>query len=431
MKVSWCLALMVAAIGCGKSSDERAGGGSVSGGSAPPAASADRWKPVTRPAVSASCAKARWRLGYAAVCEEQALPELTTAAGQVVRLWNRDDPTKQWVYALVPPTGEPIVAEANPFSDGILRTITDRLDLATTPPEVLAKLYVALDVQAATVRCLGGDALPAGERSSDQPCAPPSIEAVGGKRLLRFLADRFPHPRLLNRTDHWVYGYSVEVKDHELSMVEGDGVMRLDDAAPLPADAPPLPTMTTAPTWAGVPTAAPDDVSRAACAKATELFGWRQRACKAYAYPSLELPTGALLYLANDAGERHVMAVRRPDGAIDLARAVGFQSPLSPLVESYDPAKVPGERFLGAYLLLDGAPKAILCLPGSGDRLPGEECVAPSAAKDGDELVVKAIVHELPLQGGDDPAVRRIEWRFTPRGGMSGGGTRLIDLRSE
>lgn len=430
-------AVMILATGCGKSGEPAPGKGKGSGtgtsaGTATTAPTVDpaaRWKPIPRPPVSPACAAARRWFGYAATCVEQPLPELTTAAGTVRRLWSTTDPTRRWVYALTPPTGADEVAEANPFSDGILRKITSRLDLATTPPEVLARLYAALELQAAVVRCTADDAAP-----PIKACTPPRLTTVDDETRLTFVVERFPHPRLMARGDHSLWRYQIKVKGDELSSDSGEQLAVLDPATPLPPTAPPRPELSVAPDTVAAPVPAPADVEAALCKATAELFLWEGRACKAYGYPSIALPTGAIYFIANDAGEPHVMAVRKPDGTIQLARAGGFVSPLTPLVVAGDPAAVPAATFLAAYLLLDGKPARILCLPGSGDALPGESCPAPTAERRGDLLVIRAVLEELAeargLIGDNDPAVRRIEWEFSPGGGMTGGGMRLIDLRA-
>ncbi len=437
------VALAACAAACGKSSTKPApgGGGSAAasdagsgkGSQAPTAA--DRWKPIVPPPVSPACAAARRYFGYAATCVEQPLPELTTAAGTVTRLWSTDDPTKTWVYALTPPSGPPIVAEAGPYHDQILRTITAQLDVPATPPDLLARLYAALLLQAAEVRC-AGEPPPPGRSMSKKRCEAPKFATVGGKPVLQFAVEEYPHPMLLNRDQHRLYWYQVEVLPHELSSMEGEGLADLEPATPpLPASAPPLPTMTAPPSWAGVAEPAPADLDAALCKAAADgLSGLAGRACKAYRYPALALPTGELFYLANDGGQPHLLASRAPDGTIRVGLDVETHSPLAALIPTYDPAVVSPATFLAAYLLLDGEPTRILCLPGAGDALPDDPCTPPTAEKQGDQLMIKAIIEELPLPGrhsiDSDPAVRRIAWEFSPGGGMSGGGTRLVDLRA-
>lgn len=429
---------------CGKSSSTSGGGsgtartgtgtgtGSDKGSQAVPAA--DRWAPIKRPPVSPACAAARRHFGYDATCVEQPLPELTTAAGTITRLWSTDDPTRTWVYALTPPSGPPVVAEAGPYGDQILRKVTEQLDVPATPPDVLARLYAALLLQASEVRC-AGEPPPVGRSMSKKPCVAPKFATVGGKPVLQFAVEEYPHPTLLNRDHHRLYWYQVEVLPHELSSMEGEGLADLEPAnPPLPASAPPLPTMTVPPTWLGTPEPAPADVDAALCKAAADgLSGLAGRACKAYRYPALALPTGELFYLANDAGQRYLLGSRAADGTIRVGFDVETHSPLAALIPTYDPAVVSPATFLGAYLLLSGKPARILCLPGSGDALPDEPCTAPTAEKQGDQLMIKAIIAELPLPGGasreTEPAVRRIAWEFSPGGGMSGGGTRLVDLR--
>ncbi|MBL8620296.1 MAG: hypothetical protein JNK64_03305 [Myxococcales bacterium] len=442
MRSAISVAVLVAcATACGKSSTKPGpgGGGTAAatdaGSGKGSQAAADRWKPITPPPVSPTCAAARRFFGYVATCVEQPLPELTTAAGTVTRLWSTDDPTKAWVYALTPPSGAPIVAEAGPYDDQILRKITAQLDVPATPPDVLARLYAALLLQAAEVRC-AGEPPPPGRSMSKKPCEAPKFATVGGKPVLQFAVEEYPHPTLLNRDHHRLYWYQVEVSPHELSSMEGEGLADLEPATPpLPTSAPPLPTMTAPPSWAGVAEPAPADLDAALCKAAADgLSGLAGHACKAYRYPALALPTGELFFLANDAGQAYVLASRAPDGTIRVGLDVETHSPLAALIPTYDPAVVAPATFLAAYLLLDGKPARILCLPGSGDALPDDPCTPPTAEKQGDDLMIKAIIEELPLPGrhsiDSDPAVRRIAWEFSPGGGMSGGGTRLVDLRA-
>ena len=433
---SWIAVVAVGGlVGCGSSSSPaRQGGGSA----ARPvdAGATARFSRVKRPPVSPACARARSYLGYAATCVEQPLPELSTAAGEVVRLWAAGDPTRAWVYALVPPHGEPAIAVSGPYHDGILAVVTSRLDVPATPPDVLARLYAELGAEAAVVRCLPGDALPAGRTLDRHPCVPPRLVTRAGATVLEFALEEFPHPALLNRDRHLVYWEQVAVEPHGLSMREGTGLVELDATTPLPPSAPPLPAMSQPPTELAAPVAAPADVSAALCqAAADRLAGLAGRACRAYAYPSLTLPTAEFYYLANDAGQGHLIATRAPDGTVWVGLEVDQHSPFAPLVAAWDPAKVSAATFLAAYLLVDGTRARVRCLPGSGDALPDDPCPAPTARKDGADLTIEAVLEELPAVGahdrGHDPAVRRIAWQFTPGGGMSGGGTRLIDLRED
>jgi len=434
------VAVAACATGCGKSSTKRGpGGGPTSGGDAGSGngsqAAAARWAPLVQPPVSPACAAARRFFGYGATCVEQPLPELTTAAGTITRLWATDDPTKAWVYALTPPSGPPIAAEAGPYDDQILRKVTAQLDVPTTPPDVLARLYAALLLQAAEVRCVDGPAPVGRTYATKRPCAAPRFATVGGKAVLQFAVEEYPHPALLNRDDHRLYWYQVEVLPHELSSMEGEGLAELEPAPALPASAPPLPTMAAPPTYLGTPAPAPADVDAALCkAAADTLSGMAGRACKAYRYPTLALPTGELFYLANDAGQRYLLGSRAADGTIRVGFDVETHSPVAALIPTYDPAVVSPATFLGAYLLQSGKPARILCLPGAGDALPDDPCTPPTAEKQGDQLLIKAVIAELPLPGAgsreSEPAVRRIAWEFSPGGGMSGGGTRLVDLRA-
>ena len=190
-----------------------------------------------------------------------------------------------------------------------MRKVTAQLDVPTTPPDVLARLYAALLLQAAEVRCVDGPAPVGRTYATKRPCAAPRFATVGGKAVLQFAVEEYPHPALLNRDDHRLYWYQVEVLPHELSSMEGEGLAELEPAPALPASAPPLPTMAAPPTYLGTPAPAPADVDAALCkAAADTLSGMAGRACKAYRYPTLALPTGELFYLANDAGQRYLLA---------------------------------------------------------------------------------------------------------------------------
>jgi hypothetical protein len=428
------------AVGCGKGSEPpqaRTSEPAAPTGSKPAAKADPRFDKVKRPPATPICQQARGSFGYAAACDEIELPELETAAGKVFRVHAVDDPTRARLYALVRPSGEIVVSRGGSYSE-VLAAITRSLDLRATPPETLALLHATLYTESAIVRCLPGDALPtdAVKVYRAGPCEPPAIVGDGDRTLLTYVVEQWPDPQLMNRDERRISFAKVELGDGELSFKEADYLMVLDPAAPRPPGLPPVPTMTSPPDWVGAPVAAAADVSEALCAEArssvSRLAGQR---CEAFGYPSLELPTGSIYYLANDAGERYAFALRKPDGAIVAGYAVGNdENPLSPIVRGYDPAVVPADKFLAAYLLLTGKPAQILCLPGSGDEIPDHPCEPPTAAMDGEELVVKAILLELPIPGDrfvSEPAVRKVEWRFTPRGGMSGDGFRLVDLRED
>lgn len=406
---------------------------------APPAPPADappaprRFAKVKQPPVSPICAKARAAFGYGSECEATELPELASAAGTLHRVVRKGDPTATWLYVLVRPDGTMALAEGRDMLD----IITGALDLEATPPVLLAKLHAALEVESAVVRCLpgSGDVLPKGY-GRRAPCKPPRVTGAGDRRMLRYVVEQFPHPRL-DRSEGWIYEQQVRVTEDELDFEEGTGLAAVPADAPRPPGLPPLPTMTTPPAYVATPVEAPPDVDAALCkAAATNWLAFAGRRCKAYGYPELDLPAGSLYYLANDAGREHALALRRPDGTI----AVGFElstsaDPITPLVATYDPAVVPPARLVAAHLFLEGEAVRILCLPGSGDTLPDDECRPPSAERQGDELVVSAIVLELPVANSKgmlrDPAVRAFTLNFTRGGGFSGGGVRLIDLRED
>jgi hypothetical protein len=419
------------AVGCGKGKDAPP--------ASEPATGRARFDPVRRPPVSAACAKARRWFGYAATCAEVELPELETAAGRVVRLHAVGDPTMQRVYALVRPSGEVVVDKAGSYGK-TLAAITQGIDLAATPPAMLASLYETLATESAIVRCLpgSGDALPtdAIQVYREVACEPPARVEEGDKTIVTYLVEAWPDPQLLNRYGRTIWLRRLELEDGALQSPGADGVMVLDPGAPRPPGLPPVPEMTTPPDWVAPPEKAPAELGEALCAAArARIYGLAGQRCEAYGYPAVALPTGTIYYLANDAGQRYLFALRKPDGAIVVGHALDAEdSPLTPIVRAYDPAVVPAETFLAAHLLLSGKPARILCRPGAGDEIPGVACQPPRAHQDGDDLVITAILHELPIPGArsiSDPAVRSIRWRFPPAGGMHGSGMRLLDLREE
>jgi len=81
--------------------------------------------------------------------------------------------------------------------------------------------------------------------------------------------------------------------------------------------------------------------------------------------------------------------------------------------------------------LLNTKPAKIRCL--GGDHIDGVDCKPPTATKTAEGVHAEAIIEELgiPDEHGsvDDPAIRDYSWDFTPGGGYSGNGTRLVDLR--
>lgn len=443
--------LMVVALGvaaCGTAAEKKTTTGSANvrgsassmsaSSSGRPLSSPDRFAKRTQPVVSPMCAKARSSFGYGAECIETELPELASAAGKVFRLVKKGDPTANWRYALVRANGEIFVGRGG--GDGgngdILGELLRTVDAREVAPELLAKLHATLDIEAAVARCLPGsnDAL---SDVDGKPivCAAPALEKSGEDVFLTYFVEQFPHPKLLNRDAHELWKRRLRVKEHELGSDSGEGSKLAPGATP-PASFPPIPTMTEAPSNVAKPVEADAELSDALCKKAVErVSGIEGQKCKAYAYPSLTLPTGSLYYLANDAGLRHVYGLKKPDGTI----VVGYdletsENPLVPLVKAYDPAAVPPATFLSAYLFLHGEPSKLLCLPGSGDVIPGAECAAPTVTKKpGGGLVATYIVEEAPvpdINGTiDEPAVRSYSTEFTEGGGSSGNGARLVDLR--
>lgn len=433
----------VVLVGCltacgGKTETKSSASGAQAQGSAPASSSASgaRFQKVKQPRVSAMCEQARAAFGYGAECVETELPELASAAGKIFRVVRAKDPTVKWRYALVRPSGEIFVADGGGNGD-ILKEVLKGLDAPNTPPELLAQLHAALSTEASVARCLPGksDALPDHD-GKPVPCAPPSITKDGADTILSYIAEDFPHPKLLNRDKHQLWARKLKVREHDLDWHSGSGAGDLPAATSLPPSAPPVPTMTDAPSWVAAPTEAPADVSAALCAKAVEsVSGMEGQKCKAFAYPSLTLPTGSLYYLANDAGQAHLYGLKKPDGTL----VVGYdletkENPIVPLVEAYDPAKVPPATFIAAFLFLHGEADRILCLPGSNDVIPGAQCEPPAIRKAPDGgLVLTFIAEELPFANGNgmipEPAVRSYSTEMSKGGGSLGGGTRLVDMR--
>ncbi len=429
-KVGLCA---LVAVGCGSKSEPAK---EVAKDPTTAAPKADRFGKVKRPTVSAVCAEAGF--GYLATCVETELAELATAAGKVYRVSEVGDPTAAWVYVLARPDGTMVRGDGG-NNGTMLDEITKALDLAATPPATLALLHAALDTEVAVVRCLPGadDKLPPDRDGKVHACAAPAIVKDGDKQVLTYVVEQFPHPRLLNRDSHWIYASRIEVREHELSHIEGRGLVELAADAPLPPSMPPRPTLTSPPDWVAAPVQVSAELSAALCqAAVAKVSGLEGQACKAYGYPSLDLPTGSLYYLANDAGQRHLIALQKPDGTIVTGYDLGAtEHPLLPIIASYDPTVVPPATFFAAHLFLTGRAARILCLPGAKDVIPGVDCVAPTAVKQGEDLVVTAIVEERPFPDEHgtrpDPSVRSYTMTFGPGGGFSGGGTRLLDLRDQ
>ena len=424
-------------VACGKKPE---GGGGASGSAPAPGSAAkpagDRFAKVKQPKVSPICEKARSVFGYGAECIETELPDLASAAGKLTRVMQKGDASGRWIYALTKPDGAIVLGDGG-GGGSIEKEVLKGLDTAATPPELLAKLEAALDVEVAVVRCLPGtdDKLPPDKAGKPVPCNAPAITKQGDRSILTYTIEQFPHPRLLNRDAHQIGVFKVEVKDHDVSFSEGEYVLELPVDAPLPKDAPPPPTMSTPPAWVAKPEPAADDVNKAICAiaaeKVSEMAG---RQCKAFAYPSLDTPAGSLFWIANDAGIRQLLALKKPDGSY----IVGFdvqatENPRISVVKNFDPKTMPAEKIAALHLFLSGEAVRLLCLPGSNDALPDDPCTAPAVEKKGDQLLVTYIVEELPFPNANgnvpDPAVRRYATELTPGGGASGGGTRLVDMR--
>jgi hypothetical protein len=427
--------MCVALVACGKKT-ESSSTGSGSEGSSTTKPASDRFAKVKQPKVSPVCEKARSYFGYGAECIETALPDLTTAAGTLTRVMQKGDATGRWIYVLTKPDGSMHV-DLGGSNGRMLDEILKALDMKSTPPELLAKLEAGLYREVAIVRCLPGsnDKLP-DKDGKPVECKPPAISTEGGKTILSYTVEQFPHPRLMAREKHDVWHFKTEIKDHDLSGIEGTGLVELPDA-PLPKDAPPLPTMTTPPAWVANPVPAPDDVNKALCALAMEnIAEMKGRQCKAFAYPSLDTPAGSVFYLASDSGRRSTYALKKPDGSMFVGYDVeSKEDPLVAIVKNYDPKTMPAEKIVALHLFLDGEAARILCLPGSNDVIPDSKCEPPKAEKKGDDLVLTYIVEELPFPDDhgnvSDPSVRSYTTELSPGGGSHGGGFRLVDMRDE
>ncbi|MGE0398766.1 MAG: hypothetical protein AB7T06_18810 [Kofleriaceae bacterium] len=426
--------VVVALAACGKkteSSSEKPGSAEDT-----PKPATERFAKVKQPKVSKLCERARDYFGYGAECIETPMPELTSAAGTITRVMKKGDPTGEWAYVYTKADGSMYVGSGGGNSR-VLDEVLKDLDVKATPPELLAKLATALDDDVAIVRCLPGtnDTL-ADKDGKPLPCRAPAITKNGDKTILTYTMETFAHPRL-GRDAHRIAFETMEVTDHDLSSIEGDYLVELPADAPLPKDMPPPPTMTSPPEWFAKPVAAPDDVNKALCALAVDRVAhMKGRQCKAYAYPSLDSPAGSVFYLANDAGQRHVIGLRKPDGSMFVGFDVSAtENPMIPIVKSWDPTTMPAEKLVRLHLFLGGEAARILCLPGSNDVIPDSRCEPPKAEKKGEALVLTYIVEELPFpdEHGNvsDPAVRSYTTELTPGGGSSGGGFRLVDMRDE
>jgi hypothetical protein len=437
MRAAIAMCLVLAA--CGKKTESSSSGSGSAAGSATNKAASDRFAKKPQPKVSAVCQKARESFGYGAECIETELTELASPAGTITRVMKKGDPLGEWFYVLAKPDGTMFAGDGG-TNGKILDEVMKGIDTKTAAPELLAKLEAALDTEIAIVRCLPGtdDKLPQKD-GKDIACKPPAITKDGDKTILTYTIERFPHLRLMNRTDHWVSSYKTEVKEHALSFIEGTGLVELPAGAPLPNGSPPLPTMTSPPEWVAKPVPAAADVDKALCALAVEKVSGMEagRQCKAYAYPSLDSPAGSIFFLANDIGRRQILALKKPDGAMFVGYDVETdEDPMKLIVKNYDPKTMPAEKIVALHLFLNHEAARILCLPGSNDVIPDHACDPPTAEKKGEDLVIKYIVEELSAHGDhhgnvSDPAVRAYATELSPGGGSSGGGFRLIDMRDE
>lgn len=400
-----------------------------------PAPKVDRFAKQPQPAVSDVCRQARDYFGYGAECLETPMPALDSPAGKLTRVIRKGDPTNAWIWVLQKPGGERVAGDGG-GNGKILGEVLKSFDVRTQPPALIAQLYAALYQENAIVRCLTpDDKLPPDRDGKPIACKPPAIVERGGKTTLVAIFEEFPHARLLNRDRHGLWRTKLSLDEHDLSLDEGDGLVELaTDVAP-PADFPPQPTMTTPPAWNAEPRPAPDDISAALCNAAIDrLSGLEGRQCKAYEYPSLAVPTGAFYYLANDAGQRHLLGFRKPDGSMLVGHELwSVEDPMKAITAAYDPAVVPPAKLLAIKLWLNAEPSRILCLPGSGDVLPEDECKPPRIEPEGTGTVLRGIVEETPgadLNGmHDDPAVRTFTYEVTPTGTGGFGATRLVDMR--
>jgi hypothetical protein len=400
---------LVLLAACGKSDKSGTTKPATEDAGAPAATKELYTKPPALPPATPVCAKAREVLGLWAECIETELTELATPAGKVFRVEAKGDPTRALVYVLQKADGTLSRGDGRAIFDEVIKGI----DVAATPPEQLAKLIAELETGSARVL----DA--------------PAFVGEGDARRLVVTIEQFPDPRL-NRQDYAVYKTKYKVAPGDISMDEGEGLPRVETPPPRPASLPALPEMSTPPAWNAKPEKAPADVSAALCTDANLGDGAK---CEAWAYPTLKLPTGELFYLSNDRGIRYLWGVRKPDGTIMTGYKAETESKLiGDLVPTYDAKVVPPELFVAAYLTFHGVPAKIRCLPGSNDVLPENvPCKPPTPTNQGENLVIETIVEELPypqaLFAPDDHAIRRRAYEFTPGGGVSSDGLRLVDLR--
>ena len=420
----------VALAACGNKPEPKAQEKVAGSGAAAPVG--ERFGKVKQPSVSPLCKAAREGLGYGAECIETELPQLTSSAGKVTRFSRKGDPTATWIFVLTRPDG----SFTPGGSSATLGEILKAFDVRAADPALLANLLATLNTEAAVARCVDkSDKLP-DRGGKPMACKAPTLEKIGDDTVLTYFVEQFPQPRLMNRTRHTLWLVKTKVSEHGFSSTEGEGFGDLPDA-PVPAAVPTLPSMTTPPAWVAKPVPAADDVSKALCAEITEkVFDRKGRACKAYAYPSLDTPAGSVFYLANDWGERNEIALAKPDGTLVTGSEVtGTQSPMNVLVKSYDPRAVSAEQLAALHLFLAGEPSHILCLPGGSDVIPDAKCAPPTAAKVGDNLVLSFILEELPLPNAhgsvSNPGVRSTTVTLTPEGGASSEGLRLVDQRDE
>ena len=388
-------------VSCGKT--ERTASRSSGSGSDSDGTRANRSELVDRPTTRV-CEKARSLFGDGAECIETELPDLTSPAGKVTRVMKEGDQIGDWAYVVTRPDGSMIVGGGTDRA-GFIEKLLEPIDAKAMAPELLAKLDSTLHTEVALVRCLPGtnDSLTAKDGKPIE-CKPPTSTHVGDKLVLSYIVEEFPHPRIHDRHHHRVLAKTVDVRDHRLVLTRSEPLVDLPADAPLPAGAPPLPMMTTPPTWVGKPIVADAAVNTALCGAARQqVVGMAERKCQAFAYPSLHTPIGSWFDLANDAGV-HLIGLQKPNGTIVVDRGwltvPSFGTAMGTIVATYDPTLLRSDKLIALYLFLQSSPVRVLCLAGSHDVIRDRKCKPPSAEKKDDAIILTFLGEELPVPDG-------------------------------